>query len=128
LALTSNKGSQDFQVLETGNGQLHEEVLRKVSSWGTTDNIMFVVGATHPESFLQIRKVVPDHFLLIPGVGAQGGDLHAVCKYALNDEAGVLINSSRGIIYASQGEDFAQVAGEKAKELQVQMADILKNR
>lgn len=127
LALTSNKGSQDFQF-DTVNGEmpLYEKVMRTAQTWGTPENLMFVVGATHPEKFKDIRRIAPDHFLLVPGVGAQGGDLEALCKYGLNDHCGLLVNSTRGIIYASDGEDFAAKAREKALELQQQMAEILK--
>ncbi len=128
LALTSNKGSQDFQM-DTVNGEmpLYEKVMRTAQTWGTPDNLMFVVGATHPERFADIRRIAPEHFLLVPGVGAQGGDLEALCKYGLNSECGLLVNSSRGIIYAGNGKDFAQKAREKAKDLQSKMAEILKN-
>ena len=129
LGLTSNKGSQDFQTIEDKAGKpLYKEVLAKVASWGTTEDTMFVVGATHPEEFKEVRAVVPNHFLLIPGVGAQGGDLNLVSKYALNDEVGVLINSSRGIIYAGNGTDFAEKAKAEAQKLQLGMQDILKTR
>lgn len=126
LGLTSNKGSQDFQF-DTVNGEmpLYEKVLRTAQTWGTLDNLMFVVGATHPEKFQEIRKIAPDHFLLVPGVGAQGGDLKKLSKYGLNDHCGLLVNSSRGIIYASDGEDFAEQARAKAKILQEQMAEML---
>lgn len=122
LALTSNKGSQDFQLTEDKNGErLFEKVLRSTQNWGNKDNMMYVVGATQGRMFEDIRKIVPDHFLLVPGVGAQGGSLEEVCKYGMNSECGLLVNSSRGIIYASNGTDFAEKAGEKAHELQVQM-------
>jgi orotidine-5'-phosphate decarboxylase len=125
LGLTSNKGSQDFQMLRTGDGFLYEEVLRKVASWGTPENLMFVIGATQTEQLLHVRTIIPDHFLLIPGVGAQGGDLDEVCKAALNKDAGILVNVSRAVIYAGTGEDFAQQAGEAAKAYQQQMAEYL---
>ncbi len=122
LALTSNKGSHDFQLTEDKNGErLFEKVLKTSQQWGTKENMMYVVGATQGRMFEDIRKLVPDHFLLVPGVGAQGGSLEEVCKYGMNSDCGLLVNSSRGIIYASQGEDFAQVAGQKAQELQQQM-------
>ena len=126
LALTSNVGGFDFQTKELKSGQaMYEKVLETSSSWGTADNMMYVVGATKPEYFDSIRKVVPDHFLLVPGVGAQGGDLEGVCKFGLNDECGLLINSSRGIIYASPDEDFAAHAKNEAKKLQYEMQLIL---
>ena len=126
LGLTSNKGSQDFQLQTLAdNSKVYEQTLTKASEWGTEENLMFVVGATHPEKFNEIRKIVPNHFLLIPGVGAQGGDLHAVCNYALNDEIGVLINSSRGIIYAGNDENFANAAKESAKIIHEQMSAII---
>lgn len=129
LGLTSNKGSHDFQLTTDANGTpLYETVMRKVSSWGTDENIMFVVGATQGRMFEDIRKIIPTHFLLVPGVGAQGGSLEEVAKYGLTDDCGLIVNSSRGIIYASNGEDYAEVAGEKAKELQQQMKEILAGR
>ena len=123
LALTSNKGSHDFQLTEDTQGErLFEKVLKQSQQWGNKDNMMYVVGATQGQMFEDIRKIVPDHFLLVPGVGAQGGSLQEVCKYGMTKDCGLLVNSSRGIIYASNGEDFAEVAGEKAKELQQEMA------
>lgn len=123
LALTSNKGSHDFQLTEDKtNERLFEKVLRVSQNWGNDENMMYVVGATQGEMFKDIRKVAPSHFLLVPGVGAQGGSLEAVCKYGMTKDCGLLVNSSRGIIYASNNEDFAVVAGQKAKELQEQMA------
>ncbi len=132
LALTSNKGAYDFQFLNIDNENankeaLFEKVLKKTTEWGTTDNMMFVVGATKAEMLGKIRKIVPDHFLLVPGVGAQGGSLSEVAKYGLNDKCGLLVNSSRGIIYASQNDDFDIIAGIKAAELQLEMAEILEN-
>lgn len=122
LALTSNKGSHDFQLTEDTNGErLFEKVLRTSQNWGTDDNMMYVVGATQGRMFEDIRKIVPNHFLLVPGVGAQGGSLEEVCKYGMNSNCGLLVNSSRGIIYASNREDFAIKSAEKAKELQNQM-------
>lgn len=124
LALTSNKGSQDFQFFKKPTGELlYEEVLRISKEWG--ENIMYVVGATHPEEFTNIRKIVPNHFLLVPGVGAQGGSLEAVCEYGMNDDVGLLINSSRGIIYASQGTNFAEAARESALKIQKGMQQVL---
>ena len=123
LALTSNAGSHDFQLMEDKNGErLFEKVLRKSQEWGTPDNMMYVVGATQGAMFKDIRRIVPNHFLLVPGVGAQGGSLQEVCKYGMNKDCGLLVNSSRGIIYASNGDDFAEVAGNKARALQQEMA------
>ncbi len=127
LGLTSNKGSHDFQLIKDENGTpLFETVLRKTSQWGSTENMMYVVGATQGIMFEQIRKIVPEHFLLVPGVGAQGGSLQDVVKYGINSNCGLLVNSSRGIIHASNGDDFASVAAEKAKEMQQEMAALLK--
>lgn len=127
LALTSNKGAFDFQFIEnkeTGK-RLFEEVLERAKQYGSADNMMYVAGATQAEMFADIRKIVPEHFLLVPGVGAQGGSLEEVCKYGLNKDCGLLVNSSRGIIFASKGEDFAEVARAEALKLQQQMASIL---
>lgn len=127
LALTSNKGSHDFQLTEDANGErLFEKVLRTSQQWGNDENMMYVVGATQGQMFEDIRKVAPTHFLLVPGVGAQGGSLEEVCKYGINKDCGLLVNSSRGIIYASSNNDFAEVAGHKAHELQQQMSAELK--
>ena len=127
LALTSNKGSHDFQLTEDVNGErLFEKVLHTSQNWGNADNMMYVVGATQGRMFEDIRKIVPNHFLLVPGVGAQGGSLEEVCKYGMNKDCGLLVNSSRGIIYASKGEDFAEKAAKNAKELQQQMDKDLK--
>ena len=153
LALTSNKGSQDFQMTMSVGAdtsqcresdchagkrdllqaasqrrepeRLFEKVLRVSQQWGTEDNMMYVVGATQGRLFEDVRKIVPHHFLLVPGVGAQGGSLEEVCKYGMNSDCGLLVNSSRGIIFASSGEDFTVRAAEKAKELQQQMAQEL---
>ena len=126
LALTSNKGSNDFQLTTSPDGErLFEKVIRTSRKWGNDDNMMFVVGATQGKMFEDIRKVAPDSFLLVPGVGAQGGSLEEVCRYGMTKDCGLLVNSSRGIIYASSGEDYAEVAGQKAKELQEQMASEL---
>ena len=123
LALTSNKGSHDFQLTEDKQGErLFEKVLKKSQEWGTTENLMYVVGATQGKMFEDIRRIAPNHFLLVPGVGAQGGSLQEVCKYGMTKECGLLVNSSRGIIYASNDNDFAEVAAAKAKELQKEMA------
>ena len=129
LALTSNKGSHDFQLMEDIQGErLFERVLRTSQQWATDEQMMYVVGATQGRLFEDIRKVVPNHFLLVPGVGAQGGSLEEVCKYGMTDECGLLVNSSRGIIYADTTEHFAEVAAEKAAELQQEMAAILEER
>jgi orotidine-5'-phosphate decarboxylase len=124
LAATSNPGSFDFQdlMIEHTSEKLYERVLRKSTEWGTPENLMYVVGATRAETLVTVRMIVPDHFLLIPGVGAQGGSLEAVCKYGMNKECGLLVNSSRGIIYASDGEDFAEKAAEAAQDLQQKMS------
>lgn len=122
LALTSNAGSSDFQTQQVGSEFLFEKVLRDVASWGTDENTMFVVGATKAESLAQIRSIIPNHFLLVPGVGAQGGSLQDVVKYGMNDEIGLLINASRSILYASSGADFAQAAAAEAKKMQQEMA------
>ena len=127
LALTSNKGSHDFQLMEDAQGvRLFEHVLTKSQTWGNADNMMYVVGATQGEAFKDIRRHAPNHFLLVPGIGAQGGSLHDVCQYGMNKDCGLLVNSSRGIIYAGNGVDFAQVAAEKAREIQEEMARELK--
>lgn len=126
LALTSNKGSFDFQLMEDRDGTpLYEKVMRRSGQWGTPENMMYVVGATRGERFKDIRRIAPTSFLLVPGVGAQGGSLEEVCKYGMTSDCGLLVNSSRGIIYASGGEDFAEAAGEKARALQQQMAALL---
>lgn len=123
LALTSNKGSHDFQLTTDQDGErLFEKVIRKSQAWGTPDNMMYVVGATQGKMFQDIRMLAPNHFLLVPGVGAQGGSLQEVCKYGMTDDCGLIVNSSRGIIYASGDTDFAQVAAIKAMELQREMA------
>ena len=123
LALTSNKGSHDFQLSEDKEGErLFEKVLRRSQEWASDEKMMYVVGATQGRLFEDIRKIVPNHFLLVPGVGAQGGSLEEVCKYGMTKDCGLLVNSSRGIIYADQTERFAEVAAQKAKELQEQMA------
>ena len=129
LALTSNKGSHDFQLMEDIQGErLFERVLRTSQQWATDEQMMYVVGATQGRLFEDIRKVVPNHFLLVPGVGAQGGSLDEVCKYGMTKDCGLLVNSSRGIIYADTTELFAEVAAEKAAELQQEMAAILEER
>ncbi|MBO7228752.1 MAG: orotidine-5'-phosphate decarboxylase [Bacteroidales bacterium] len=127
LALTSNKGANDFQfTTNKENNRLFESVLTKAQQWGTPDNLMFVCGATQATMFERIRELAPEHFLLVPGVGAQGGSLAEVCKYGLTKDCGLLVNSSRGIIFADKTQDFAKVAAEKAKELQEEMASYLK--
>ena len=127
LALTSNKSAADFQYFENNNGdKLFEKVISSSKEWGSDENIMYVVGATKAESFAGIRKIIPDHFLLVPGVGAQGGSLQEVAKYGMNKDCGLLVNSSRGIIYASEEEDFAEKAGKAAKEMQTEMKALLK--
>lgn len=126
LALTSNKGANDFQFTQDNQGtKLFEQVLTKAQQWGTKDNLMFVCGATQAEMFSTIRRIAPEHFLLVPGVGAQGGSLSEVCKYGLTKECGLLVNSSRGIIFADHSADFAKTAAQKAKELQEEMASYL---
>jgi orotidine-5'-phosphate decarboxylase len=127
LALTSNSGHSDFQLQEIGADRLFERVIKISQTWATDEQMMYVVGATRGAAFGDVRKLAPDHFLLVPGVGAQGGDLSEVCKYGLNSQCGLLINSSRGIIYASQGEDFAEKAREEALKLQQEMEQILIN-
>lgn len=126
LALTSNKGSHDFQLTKDENGvPLFERVLQQSQQWGNENDMMYVVGATQGQMFQNVRRIVPNHFLLVPGVGAQGGSLQEVCKYAMTKDCALLVNSSRGIIYASTGTDYAEVAAQKAKELQEQMAEEL---
>ena len=126
LALTSNKGALDFQMIQDANGEeLYKKVLRKSCEWGTPENLMFVVGATRAEGIGEVRKLVPDHFFLVPGVGAQGGSLEDVAKYGWNSDCGLLVNSSRGIIYASNGLDFADCARAEAEKIQLEMAAIL---
>ena len=129
LALTSNKGSHDFQLMEDANGErLFEKVLKTSQQWGNDENMMYVVGATQGKMFEDIRKLALKHFLLVPGVGAQGGSLEEVCRYGMNSDCGLLVNSSRGIIFASNGNDFADVAAQKARELQEQMDAELKKK
>jgi len=128
LALTSNKGAADFQYLkdEKSGDQLFESVLKTSQTWGTDENMMYVVGATKAEKLKEIREIVPNHFLLVPGVGAQGGSLQEVAKNGMNDKCGLLVNSSRGIIYASVDVDFAEKAKAAAKEVQQEMEELLK--
>ena len=129
LALTSNKGSHDFQLTTDQNGErLFEKVLKKSQEWGNKDNMMYVVGATQGQMFEDIRKVVPDHFLLVPGIGAQGGSLEEVCKYGMTQECGLLVNSSRAIIYADKTEKFAEVAAAEAQKVAEQMTQLLPSK
>jgi orotidine-5'-phosphate decarboxylase len=126
LGLTSNKGAEDFELLNMSSGdKLYTEVIRKCASWGSAENMMFVAGATRAEQLSEIREIIPDHFLLVPGVGAQGGDLQATVQAGMNANGGLLINSSRDIIFAGPGENFAELAGEKAKAVQEQMKELL---
>lgn len=125
LALTSNPGAFDFQTRKSENQELYKQVLKISKSWENSKNLMYVVGATKAEYFAEIRKIVPDAFLLVPGIGAQGGNLQEVCKYGMNKDVGLLVNSSRGIIYASAEADFAQAASAEAEKIQQQMAEIL---
>lgn len=125
LALTSNKGAEDFQFFSSEGKKLFEQVLTQSKTWGSEENMMFVVGATKAEMLTTIRKIVPDHFLLVPGVGAQGGSLQEVAKYGLTKDCGLLVNSSRNIIYASKETDFAEKAREEALKVQKEMAAIL---
>jgi orotidine-5'-phosphate decarboxylase len=120
LALTSSIGSKDFQYLDTNNGLLYESVIQKANTWASADRMMFVVGATKSTEFTNIRQYAPDNFLLVPGIGAQGGSLEDVCKYGMTKDCGLIVNSSRAIIYASSGEDFAEAA--RAEALKVQQA------
>ena len=129
LALTSNKGSHDFQLTESTDGEkLFQKVLRKSQEWAGNDQMMYVVGATQGQAFEEIRKIVPDHFLLVPGVGAQGGSLSEVCKYGMTQDCCLLVNSSRAIIYADNTENFANAAAEAAKAVQEEMTAELDNR
>ena len=129
LALTSNPGSHDFQLTKDEEGKmLFERVLETSQKWGSDENMMYVVGATQGKSFENVRNIVPNHFLLVPGVGAQGGSLEEVCKYGMNDDCGLLVNASRAIIFADSSEEFAKVAAEKAHEYQLQMEQELKAR
>lgn len=129
LALTSNKGSHDFQLTESASGEkLFQKVLRKSQEWATDEQMMYVVGATQGQAFEEIRKIAPRHFLLVPGIGAQGGSLSEVCKYGMTDECGLLVNSSRAIIYADNTENFAEAAKNAAKAVQQEMEAELNNR
>lgn len=128
LGLTSNEGAFDFQTQKIGGQELYKKVIEVSRTWKHSENLMYVVGATKAEYLAEIRKIVPDSFLLVPGVGAQGGSLSEVCHYGMNRQVGLLINSSRGIIYASQGVDFAEAAAGEAEKLQQQMQSILESR
>jgi orotidine-5'-phosphate decarboxylase len=130
LALTSNKGSDDFQRdwLEDSREAMWEKVMRVAQGWGSPDNLMFVVGATHPEAFARVREIAPDSFLLVPGVGAQGGDLAALCRYGMTKDCGLLVNASRSIIYAGLGDDFAEKARIEAQKMQSEMEGLIKSR
>jgi orotidine-5'-phosphate decarboxylase len=125
LGLTSNEGSADFELQQMGGERLYEKVLRTASGWDTNDNLMFVIGATQASEFENIRKIVPDHFFLVPGVGAQGGSLKEISQKAMNKDVGLLVNASRAIIYASGKEDFAEAARKIAQEYQAEMASYL---
>jgi len=127
LALTSNKGADDFQVVQTGNKRLFELVLERSKTWGTNKNMMYVVGATRAEMLKDIRTIVPDHFLLVPGVGAQGGSLSEVARYGMNNHCGLLVNASRSILFASSGFDFAEKARAEAMTIQAEMETLLKS-
>jgi len=127
LALTSNMGSNDFQTLEIRDHAFYKEILRVSKDWKNASRLMYVVGATKAEHLKEVREIIPQSFLLVPGVGAQGGSLEEVCKFGMNDQIGILINSSRGIIYASTDQDFAEAAAKKAKDLQIQMEIIITN-
>lgn len=129
LALTSNKGALDFQFITDSNGEeLYKKVLKKSSKWGSEDNLMYVVGATRADGIGEVRKIVPHHFFLVPGVGAQGGSLTDVANYGWNSDCGLLVNASRSVLYASNGTDFAEKAGEEARSLQQQMQEILQQK
>lgn len=129
LAHTSNPGSEDFQLMRDGEGErLYEKVIRKAQRWATPDQLMFVVGATHADRIGAIRALAPEHFFLVPGVGAQGGDLGAISRHGMNAQCGLLVNASRSILYASSGADFAEAAGAEAKKLQAEMAQYLAGR
>jgi orotidine-5'-phosphate decarboxylase len=128
LALTSNEGAFDFQTLNVNGKELYKQVLETSKTWKNSEHLMYVVGATKAEYFAEIRKIVPDSFLLVPGIGAQGGSLSEVCKYGMNDKVGLLVNSARAIIYASKGTDFAEKAREEALLVQKEMEEILDSR
>lgn len=123
LGLTSNEGSNDFQHIQSNNKPLYQQVLETAQTWGTPDNLMFVIGATRTAQLQHVRQIAPDNFFLVPGVGAQGGSLSEVSQYGLNKDTGLLVNSSRAVIYASSGEDFAEKAGEEAKKVRGEMGE-----
>lgn len=125
LGLTSNSGAADFELQQTGNGLLYEKVMRTVSTWGTPGNLMFVVGATQADAFVHIRQLLPDHFFLVPGVGAQGGSLHEIATKASNKDLGLLVNASRAVIFASSGDDYAAAAARAAESYQQEMASFI---
>ncbi|MBT8269424.1 MAG: orotidine-5'-phosphate decarboxylase [Bacteroidia bacterium] len=127
LALTSNVGAFDYQTKMIGDQMLYQKVIDISKEWKNSRNLMYVIGATKAEYLADVRKIIPDSFLLVPGVGAQGGSLEKVCEFGMNDQVGLLVNSSRGILYASNGRDFAEAAAKKARELHVQMKKILIN-
>ena len=124
--MTSNKGSKDFQFIESNGVPVYESVVHKCMEWGSSDNLMFVVGATRSEDIAKMRKLAPNHFFLVPGVGAQGGSLHEVVEYGMNKDCGILVNSSRGIIYADQTEEFSDGAKKEALKIQSEMGKYLK--
>ena len=128
LGLTSNKGAEDFELQSCGEGLLYEKVLKTVSDWGSTKNLMFVIGATQADSFTHIRTICPEHFFLVPGVGAQGGSLEEISKKAMTRDVGLLVNVSRGIIFASSGVDFAEKAAEAARTYQQEMSSYLPSK
>ena len=128
LALTSNKGASDFQLNSNGSKLLYEQVIEASKHWNNSEELMYVVGATKANALSEIRKSIPDNFLLVPGVGAQGGSLEKVAKHGMNDQCGLLVNSSRGILYASSEENFAESATEIAKELQKEMSILLSEK
>lgn len=125
LGLTSNPGSKDFQMLTSESEIVFEKVLKTALTWKNSQNLMFVIGATQPEYFKKVRDIAPDNFLLVPGVGAQGGDLKGLCEFGFTKDCGLLVNSSRGIIYASRNNDFAEAAAIKAEELRAQMEEVM---
>ena len=128
LALTSNEGAFDFQTLNVNGKELYKQVLETSKTWKNSQNLMYVVGATKAEYFAEVRKIIPDNFLLVPGIGAQGGSLSEVCKYGMNDKVGLLVNSARAIIYASKGTDFAEKAREEALSVQHEMEEIINSK
>ena len=125
LGLTSNTGAKDFELQPAGQQLLYEKVLTTAKNWGTPDNLMYVIGATQADAFTRIRELTPDHFYLVPGVGAQGGSLEAISKKAMNKDVGLLVNASRAVIYASEGDDFAEAAGRAAMQYRQEMQQYL---